>query len=65
MEETRKAYKTIVRNPEEKRPLERHVNGRILLKWILKKWDVDWIHVAQNRYQWQAVLNTTMSLWVP
>jgi hypothetical protein len=25
---------------------------------------VDWIHLAQDRDQWQAVLNTVMNLWV-
>jgi hypothetical protein len=27
--------------------------------------NVDWIHVAQNRDQWQAVVSTVMNLWVP
>jgi len=27
--------------------------------------DVDWIHVAQHRVQWQAVVNTVMILRVP
>jgi len=26
---------------------------------------VDWINVAQNRDQWQAVVVTVMNLWVP
>jgi hypothetical protein len=26
---------------------------------------MDWIHVAKNRTQWRAVLNTVMSLRVP
>jgi hypothetical protein len=26
---------------------------------------VDWIHLAQDRGQWQAVLNTVMNLQVP
>jgi hypothetical protein len=27
--------------------------------------DVDWIHWAQNRDRWWAVVNTVMNLWVP
>jgi hypothetical protein len=26
---------------------------------------VDWIHLAQNRVQWCAIVNTVMNLWVP
>jgi hypothetical protein len=26
---------------------------------------VDWIHVAQGRDQWWALVNTVMNLWVP
>jgi hypothetical protein len=26
---------------------------------------VDWIHLAQDRYQWRAVVNTVMNLWFP
>jgi hypothetical protein len=27
--------------------------------------DVDWIHLAQNRDQWWAIVNTVMNLLVP
>jgi hypothetical protein len=27
--------------------------------------DVDWFHLAQDRDQWQAPVNTVMNLWVP
>jgi hypothetical protein len=25
---------------------------------------VEWIHLAQNRYRWRAVVNAVMNLWV-
>jgi hypothetical protein len=29
-------------------------------------WEVvDWMHVAEDRDQWQALVNTVMNLWVP
>jgi hypothetical protein len=36
------------------------VDGRIILKWILEKWDggIDWIDLAQDRIRWlNAVMN--------
>jgi hypothetical protein len=26
---------------------------------------VDWIHLAQNKDEWPALVNTVMNLWVP
>jgi len=26
---------------------------------------VDWIHAAQQRCQWRALVNTVMNLWFP
>jgi hypothetical protein len=42
------------------------VDGRIILKWIFKKWDggMDWIDMAQNRDRWRAVVNAVMNLRV-
>jgi len=37
----------------------------ILLDWMLReigREDVDWIHVAQDRDQWRAVVYTVMKL---
>jgi hypothetical protein len=40
------------------------VDGKIILKRHLKKWDrgVDWIDLAQNRHRWQALFNAVMKL---
>jgi hypothetical protein len=27
--------------------------------------DVDWIYLAQDRDQWQDLVNTVMNLWIP
>jgi hypothetical protein len=26
---------------------------------------MDWINLAEDKNQWQALVNTTMNLWVP
>jgi hypothetical protein len=43
------------------------VDGRIILKWIIKKWarDMDWIELAQDRYRWRALVIAVMNLRVP
>jgi hypothetical protein len=43
------------------------VDGRIILKWIFKKWDwgMDWIDVAQDWDRRRAVVNAVMNLRVP
>jgi hypothetical protein len=39
---------------------------RIILKWILEKWDgsMDWIDLAQDMARWRAVVNAVMNLRV-
>jgi hypothetical protein len=57
-----------VEKPKENRPL-----GRPRFKWEdgirmdlrdIGWGDVEWIHLAQDRDQWQALVNAVMNLWV-
>ena len=45
------------------------VDGRIMFRWILGKWDwgggMDWIDLAQDRDMGQAVMNVVMNLQIP
>jgi hypothetical protein len=42
-------------------------NRRIISEWILgKRWErVDWMHLAQDRDQWWAHVNTVMNFQIP
>jgi hypothetical protein len=63
------AYSILVGKAEGKRPLGRpgsrwEDNVRTCLKKI--GWGgVDWMHVAQDRGEWRAFVNTVMNLRVP
>jgi hypothetical protein len=63
------AYRILVGKSEVKRPL-----GRLGHRWEdnirmdLREmgWCVmDWINLAQNGDQWEALVNMVMTLWVP
>jgi hypothetical protein len=65
----RNAYEIFVGKPERKRPLRRprhrwEDSVRVDLGEI--GWEgVYWMHVAQDRGQWCASVNTVMNHWVP
>jgi hypothetical protein len=69
MGEVRGAYNILVGRPEGRRPL-----GRPRCRWEdnikmdlreIEFGDVYWIHWAQDRDRWRALVNTVMNLRVP
>jgi hypothetical protein len=69
MGEVRGAYTILVGRPEGRRP-----QGRPSRRWEdniemdlreIGFGDVDWIHLAQDRDRWWALVNTVMNLRVP
>jgi hypothetical protein len=69
MKEVRGAYSILVGKPEERRPLGRprrrwEDNIKVDLEEI-GFGDVGWIHLAQDRDRWRALVNTVMNLRVP
>jgi hypothetical protein len=68
MGEGRKVYRVLVGKPEGENHLEdRGVDGRMGLKWILERLVrgvVEWIHLAQDRDRWRALVNAVMNFRV-
>jgi hypothetical protein len=59
MGKRRGAYRILVGKPAERDHLEDSgINGRIILRWIFKKWieGIDWIDVTQGRDRWCALV---------
>jgi hypothetical protein len=69
MGEVRGAYNILVGKPEGRRPLGRpRRRWEDNIKMDLREigfGDVDWIHWAQDRDRWWALVNTVMNVWVP
>jgi hypothetical protein len=58
----------LVGRPEGRRPLGRPRRSWEDIKMDLREigfGDVDWVHWAQDRDRWRALVNTVMSLRVP
>jgi hypothetical protein len=62
----RNAYKTWVGKSEGKRPLgrpRRRWEDNIVMDLMEISWKImDWIHLAQDRDQWWALVNTVMNV---
>jgi hypothetical protein len=69
MGEVRGAYNILVGRPEVRRPLgrpRRRWEDNIKMDLVeIGFGDVDWIHWAQDRDRWRALVNTVMNLRVP
>jgi hypothetical protein len=65
----RNSYMILFSKHEGKRPLgrpRRRWEGNIRMDLREGGWEgMDWIHLAQDRDQWWAVVNTLMNLLVP
>ena len=62
------SYRNLVGKCEAKSHLEDPVvDGRIVLKWIIKKQDrmTEYIYLIQDRDGGRTLVNTVVSVWVP
>jgi len=65
----RNAYKILVGKSEGKRPLgrpRRRWEDDVRMYLMEIEWErIDWIHLAQDRDQWQAFVNMVLNLQLP
>jgi hypothetical protein len=65
----RNVYSILVGKPKGKRPLGRprcRWENNVVMDLREIGWEgVDLFHLAQDRDQWWALVNTVMNLWVP
>jgi hypothetical protein len=67
MGEGRNVYRFLVGKPEGKDLLiDQGVDGRMGSKWTLGRLvgDLEWIHLAEDRGRWLALVNAVMNLRV-
>jgi hypothetical protein len=66
--EKRKSHKVLVGKHKGKRPLGiprcRWEDGIKIDLWEIGWRDVEWIHLAQDRDMWRALMNAVINLWV-
>jgi hypothetical protein len=67
MGERRGVYRVLWGNLRERDYLgDPGVDGRIILRWILRKWDVGHrLDLSQDRNRWRAFVNAVMNILVP
>jgi hypothetical protein len=68
MGKMRCSYRVLLRKLRERVHFkDTGVVGRIIFKWIFKKWvgGLEWIAVAQNRDMGRAAVNVVMNIRVP
>jgi hypothetical protein len=67
--EKKNGYRILVGMPEGKRPLgipRRRLVVSINMDLRETGWGgMDWIVLAQDRYQWRVLVDMRMSLWIP